>query len=259
MIRSLAAILALAWCACVAPASAQSVRLEYSGVAYGLVEFGRARIDARFGEEAYDGSASINAVGLAVLFGQTRLSARVRGVRAPEGFSPTFYELDHLYRGLQRNSSIDWLASQVTVRATPNFPYPGDPAPSEAQRREGRDPLSTLLSMGVYFHQTRACDRTFRIFDGRYVYDVTLTQGEAGRYRRGAFDWPVTRCGLRQQRVAGYRHPEDLERRTPPGEIWFAVRPDVPFAVPVRVSSALPLGVASINLTAFTVDGATVP
>jgi len=250
-------IILLAWCAAVAPASAQRVRLEYRGVAYGVFEFGHARIDARVSPEAYDGAASINAVGLAALFGETRLSARVRGLHATEGLAPSFYELDHLYRGLQRNSSIDWTLPQVAVAATPNFPYPGDPAPSEVQRRDGRDPLSTILWMGVRFHRTRTCDGAFRIFDGRYVYDVTLTPGQEGRYRRGALDWPVTRCGLRQRRVAGYRRPEDLERRTPPGEIWFAVRPDLPFAVPARVSSALPLGVASINLISLTHETAT--
>jgi MoxR-like ATPase len=93
---------------------------------------------------------------------------------------------------------------------------------------------------------------TTKAQDGLYVYDMTMRSKGKGRYRRRGIDWPVVKCALRQQRVAGYRFRKDLEKKLPEAEIWFASPPGAPFAVLTRFSSRLPLGVATISLTSYT-------
>lgn len=238
------------WCAA-ASAHATTLRMEYEGVAYGIFQFGRARIEVSVAPDRYDAAAAINTAGLAAIFASTRLGATSRGGFGAIGMAPSRYELDHRYRGVHRLSSVDWSGESVRVTAEPGFPFSPNPAPTEEQRRRGRDPLATILSMGAQVAREGRCGGVHRVFDGLYVYDLTLRDLGAGVYRLDEHEWPVLRCGLQQRRVAGYRRPQDLEKTLPEGEIWFAAPERGNVAMPVRFVSRLPLGEAVIRLTSI--------
>ncbi|MBL8548753.1 MAG: DUF3108 domain-containing protein [Hyphomonadaceae bacterium] len=254
MIRGLACLAALAAVLCATPAAAQTFRLEYQATAYGLFSFGRASIEANVAAGDYTANASLRTAGLAALVAKARANAVSRGAFSEaSGMAPARYDLDHEHYG-HRTSFVDWTQPGVALGAAPIFRDRGNPPASEEQRREGRDPLATLLTMGAQVERTRRCDGVFRVFDGLYVYDLALRHIGEGRYRRGALDWPVIRCELSQRRIAGYASPEALRKKDGGGELWFAIRPNAPFAIPVRVSSRLPLGVAAVSLSAFEED-----
>ena len=99
------------------------------------------------------------------------------------------------------------------------------------------------------------CTGAFRVFDGLYVYDLTLSPAGEERMRWEGKEWLTVKCALRQQRIAGYSRPSDLAKSAPAGEIWFAIDADEPIAIPVRVASPLPLGMASIQLTRLVREG----
>lgn len=246
LIRALFALTLLA----AAPAHAQTFTADYEGSAYGVVALGKARLTATAGDGRYEATGAMRTVGLAALFGKAIIAATSAGGIAAGATRPTLYTLDHDYLDVRRLLRLDWSTPEVSIAWTPPRPYSGEIPTSEAQRREGRDPLSTLVTMGAHVAATGQCAGVFRVYDGVYVYDFTMRAGKgAGRYRHGDIDLPVLRCTLQQKRVAGYARRSDLAKELPVADIWFAVLPGEPVALMTRFSSGLPLGAATISLT----------
>jgi hypothetical protein len=234
-----------------ASAHAETMTVRYEGVAYGVLTFGRARLEASRESGRYEAAGQLETAGLAALFTTASARAKAHGIVGDGRVKPLGYELHHVHRGAVRDWLIDWTGDPVRVRSVPDIPYQGEAPVSEAQRRAGADPISTLVSMGAQVAHSGSCAGTFRIFDGLYVYDMMLREKTPGRYRRGSIDLPVVRCAIRQKRVAGYTYRADLEKELPEAEIWFAQPPGAPFGVMVRFASRLPLGLAVISMTDF--------
>lgn len=253
MRRLKAIVAAAAALALAGEARANQISATYEGVAFGVLPFGRAGVDLSVRDDRYEARGRLNTTGLAALFSKAHADAAAHGSLADGAPAPARYSVKHQYMGAARDLSIDWAAADVAVDARPAFRVPGDPAPSAAQRRAGRDPVSTLAAMGIAVAKDRRCDGTWRVFDGHYVYDLTLQTLGPGRYRHDALDLPVLRCRLHQQRIAGYEKPEHLAHAMAPAEIWFATPPGAKAAIVARVTSQLPLGTATIRLTGLSV------
>lgn len=252
-LRFLAAALALA--AAPTVAHAQRFTAEYDGAAYGVIALGKAEISAAASDDRYDATGKLHTVGLAVLFGKAAADATATGRLAGGAAAPSVYTLLHDYHGGIRHLRVEWGGPKVAIASDPPRNYVGEIPTTDAQQREGRDPLSTLVTLGAHVAATGRCAGAFRVFDGFYVYDLTMSDaGPPGRYRRGDIDLPVVRCTMRQQRVAGYARRADLAKELPPASIWFAILPGMPVAVLTRFSTGLPLGEATISLTHLEVD-----
>ena len=232
-------------------ARAQSMVMEYDGTAYSVIKVGHARIEANMADGRYDAQGSLTTAGFAILFSDARALGKAHGSLIDHDVRPDRYELNHTYQGVRRDWLVSWLSPSVSVSTSPAFPFSDLAPPTEAQRREGRDPLSTILSMGASVAATDRCEGVFRVFDGLYIYDMILRDKGPGRYQHHDIDWPVRRCAIRQKRIAGYESRSDLAKELPESEIWFARRPGSPVAVLTRFSSHLPLGEATIALSSF--------
>lgn len=229
------------------PAKAEELVLEFDGGAYGIIPLGKASVRLRMDEATYRASASIESGGLAALFDRTLLTAQSSGAVA--GMSWRQFNLDHSYARKRRVTFLENGASGVTGMITPMPSNPGEPPPSPAQKASARDPLSTLAAMAAQVGATGACDGVFPTFDGRFLYNLTLSREGEGRLRADGFDGPVLKCKMRYQPIAGYRAGTDIARRIPQGEIWFGRIAGARLAPPVKVSAPLPLGSAAIRLT----------
>jgi hypothetical protein len=250
MIRVLLCSLALAMAAPdVEAAKPQRLLLEYDGGAYGVIPLGRATLDLSLDADgAYRAGATIRSSGLAALFDTTRLEAEALGRVQSSVLGWTNFRLDHAYARKRRVTYLQPTADDVAAMITPTFSDAGNPPPTPAQRREARDPLSSLMAMAVQVGMSGRCDGTFPTFDGRYRYDLTLRRVGEGRFEAEGFDGRVQRCRIRYRPVAGYRTPRDMEKRIPEGEIWFALDAADGYAPPVRMAAPLPLGWAAIRL-----------
>jgi hypothetical protein len=247
-VRFLAALLLALLAA--TPARAERFALEYEGAWLGVASLGSARLDIAVGDSGYDAIAAIRSGGLLRLFEKTDLLAASSGVVTPAGVAWRRYDLDHAYSKKRRVTSMR-LGEDNAFRAfiTPNYRLWGTPPASDAQKREARDPLSSLVAMSVDVARTGDCRGAYATFDGRFRYDLLLAGGERGRYDNGGYDGPVLKCRMRYQQVAGYDlRNENERRRLPEGEIWFALVPDSNVAPPVRVSMPAPVGRAVISL-----------
>lgn len=235
-----------------APAAhAERVVLTFDGVAYGVIGLGTASMDLGVEAGGYQAAAAIKSSGLAALFDNTDLKARVSGAVDGPRVAWGRYSLDHGYARKRRLVEMRATPGGVEQLVTPDFGFKGDPPPSDEQKRAARDPLSSLVAMAVQVKQTGTCAGVFPTYDGRYRYDLAMRVEGKDTHRGGGYNGPVLKCKLRYTPVSGYKRDTNMGRRIPEGEIWFALEGAETFAPPVRISAPLPLGVASIRLASF--------
>ena len=122
---------------------------------------------------------------------------------------------------------------------------------SAAERRASRDPLSTMVAMAIDVGRSRACAGSYPAFDGRFHYLLELGDGEIADYEGGGYEGEVLKCELSYIAISGFEQRDAGRRRIPRGQVWFALMPDSTFAPPVRISTPLSAGGATIRLASF--------
>jgi hypothetical protein len=245
------ALLALSLAFAVAtPAAADRFALKYDAAGLGLVPLGHVSIDADVSEETYDISTTLVSGGLLNLFERTNIEGAASG-RIENGVVRwERYDLDHHYSRKHRQIMMraDPLGV-VTTEITPNYRLWGEPPTSDEQKQISRDPLSSLMAMAVDVGITQRCAGAYPTFDGRFHYLLELGGGEIERYRGGGYDGPALRCTMSYLAVAGFEARDRGRRRVPRGTVWFALAENSRFAPPVRITTPLAAGGATIRLT----------
>ncbi len=235
-----------------APAHADRFSLTYDGLGLGFLPIGGMTIDANVEESSYEVSASLFSRGILNLFERTNLQATASGVIVNDTVAWRRYELDHRYSRKHRTISMHVGDEGVVVaEIVPNYRLWGDPPTSDAQRRQSRDPLSTVIAMAIDVGQTRRCSGAYPVFDGRFYYLLELGGGDIDNFRGGGYEGEVLKCSLSYIAVAGFEQQDSGRRRIPEGEVWFALMPNTRFAPPVRISTPLSAGGATIRLASF--------
>lgn len=229
------------------PAGADRVVLSFDGSAYGFIPLGRAALDISIDPETYEARAQIKSGGLSALFDRTDLSAVAAG--DAQGVAWRRYDLDHFYAKKHRKVALQATPAGVVADIRPAFRVSINP-PTEADKMGARDPVSSLVAMGVAVARTGNCAGVYPTFDGRFRYDLILRVEGRDRHRGGGYDGEVLKCKLRYRPVSGYDTPGNMSKRIPEGEIWFALDGEQ-IAPPVRVTAPLPLGHAAIRLASY--------
>jgi hypothetical protein len=234
------------------PASADRFSLSYDAAGLGLVPIGSMSVDANVSEEDYDVTATIQSRGLLNLFERTNLRATSSGAITSGEVTWARYDLDHHYSRKHRTVSMQRRADgAVAAEITPNYRLWGDPRTSDEQQRRSRDPLSTMVAMAVDVGQSRRCSGVYPTFDGRFHYLMELNGGRVEQFRGGGYEGEVLKCDLAYIAVAGFERRDAGRRRIPEGEVWFALMPDTLFAPPVRITTPLSAGAATIRLSSY--------
>jgi len=236
----------------VAPAAADRFSLTYDGVGLGFIPLGGISVDANVSLDAYEVTATLQSRGLLNLFEPTHLRASASGLIENGAVRWRSYDLDHHYSRKHRTITMHvGEGGAVSAQITPNYRLWGDPPTSDLQRRRSRDPLSTMVAMAIDVGQTRRCAGLYPTFDGRFHYLMELAGGEIEHFRGGGYEGYVLKCSLAYIAVAGFERRDAGRRRIPHGEVWFALMPDTVFAPPVRISTPLSAGGATIRLDSF--------
>lgn len=234
------------------PAHADRFSLTYDGTGLGFLPLGGVTVDADVEESAYDVSATLESRGILNLFERTNLRATASGVIQNDTVSWQRYELDHRYSHKHRTISMQVAEDgAVLAEIEPNYRLWGQPPTSDQQRRQARDPLSTVVAMAIDVGQTRRCAGAYPVFDGRFYYLLELAGGEIDEYRGGGYEGDVLKCSLAYIAVAGFEQTDAGRRRIPHGQAWFALMPGTRFAPPVRIATPLSAGGATIRLASF--------
>ncbi|ANP46585.1 DUF3108 domain-containing protein [Candidatus Viadribacter manganicus] len=234
------------------PASADRFALTYDGFGLGFVPVGGVTVDADVTDESYDISATVASRGILNLFERTDIDASAAGIISAGTPRWQRYDLDHRYSGKRRTISMqaDGVGA-ITSQIEPEYRTWGDPAATEEQRRASRDPLSSIVAMSIDVGRSRRCEGTYPTFDGRFHYLLQLGGGDIDAYDGGGFEGEVLKCSLSYIAISGFNPRDQGRRRIPEGQVWFALMPDTTFAPPVRISTPLSAGGATIRLASF--------
>jgi hypothetical protein len=248
-----AALLALAvTIASAAPAAADRFSLTYDGVGLGFVPLGGVTVDADVSEDSYDITATLHSRGLLDLFERTNLRAQASGVIRHGSVHWRRYDLDHRYSRKRRVINMQVGEDGAVIAAIePTYRLWGEPPASEEQRRRSRDPLSTLVAMSIDVGESRRCAGAYPTFDGRFHYLLELAGGEIDDFDHAGYRGEVLKCSLAYIAVSGFEARDAGRQRIPHGQVWFALMPDTRFAPPVRISTPLSAGGATIRLASF--------
>ncbi len=249
--RAALAALVIAVCAAT-PAAADRFSLTYDASGLGFVPLGAMTVDANVSREDYEVTATIQSRGILNLFERTNLTATSTGLIQAGGVHWRSYTLDHRYSRKRRVIAMQAAEDgAVTAEITPNYRLWGDPATTDQQRRDSRDPVSTLVAMAIDVGQNRRCSGVYPTFDGRFYYLMQLSGGDIDHFRGGGYQGDVLKCDLAYIAVAGFEARDAGRRRIPEGEVWFALMPDTTFAPPVRITTPLSAGAANIRLASY--------
>ncbi|MGD9978978.1 MAG: DUF3108 domain-containing protein [Hyphomonadaceae bacterium] len=234
------------------PAAADRFALTYDGFGLGFVPVGGVTVDADVSDESYDISATLRSRGILNLFERTNIQANSSGLIENGLVRWLRYDLDHHYSRKRRQISMQADASgEITSQIEPIYRTWGDPAATDEQRRLSRDPLSNVVAMAIDVGRTRSCEGAYPTFDGRFHYLLQLGGGDIDDYEGGGYEGEVLKCSLTYVAVSGFNPRDAGRRRIPQGQIWFALMPDSTFAPPVRISTPLSAGGATIRLASF--------
>lgn len=236
-----------------AQAAAERFAIEYEGAIYGVLDLGEIYLDLTVSEANYDVTAKLRSGGLLRLFEPTDLVAQAAGALNGDALSWSRYDLDHSYSKKRRVTSLRRDESgAISAQITPTYRLWGEPPASEAQKQEARDPLSSIVAMGVDVARGAGCAGNYPVFDGRHRYDLVLSDGREGRLNRGGFKGRAIKCKLRYVAIAGYNPSEQEGRaRVPSGEIWFGLVEGAAIAPMVRAVIPTERGRAGISLKRF--------
>ncbi len=243
----LAAFLALA-----SPAAADRFALRYDGWALGVLHVGDISVDVDVSAESYEISTALQSRGVMNWFERTNLRAWAAGAITESGVRWARYDLDHQYSRKHRIIALRVNEDgAVESEIEPVFSSWGEPATTDDQRRQSRDPLSSVVAMAIDVGRSRRCEGAYPTFDGRFHYVLELSGGDIDGFRGGGYEGEVLKCTLSYRAVAGFEARDAGRRRVPRGQVWFALMPDSRFAPPVRINLPLSAGGASVRLTSF--------
>ncbi len=241
----------------VAPASPQSLLLEYEALAAGfpIVTFA-FRLEET--PSAYSLDGRIQAVGAFRLFYRVDVRAESQGDLIHDAAQPRWHEHVFTSKGRDRVARLDYPGDgKVSAQLVPTEDS-GRPKPTEQQTVDTLDPLSAILAMGHRVARAGRCEGTFAVFDGRRRYDITLTDEGGERIDAApAYVGPVRRCHAAVRKIAGFSFDHDYQPHTSNGRVWFASpRPGAP-ALPIRIDFDGTWGLVEVRMTkvAATVDG----
>lgn len=234
------------------PAAADRFALTYDGFGLGLIPVGGVTVDADVSEDSYDISATLRSRGILNLFERTNIEASSSGLIENGAVRWRRYDLDHHYS--RKHRTVRMTADEtgaIVSEIEPIYLTWGEPPATEEERRASRDPLSNVVAMAIDVGRSRACEGAYPTFDGRFHYLLELSGGDIDAYEGGGYDGEVLKCSLSYVAVSGFNERDSGRRRVPRGQVWFALMPDTTFAPPVRISTPLSAGGATIRLASF--------
>ncbi len=187
------------------PQGAFKLVLDYDGVL--LIKVLDVRITQQIEPDAFTADAQIRTSGVLSLFKKVDLHAVSQGPVDGDALRPASFRHQNRDGHANRQVQVRWEGGDVQTSAAPYWPNMGEPAVTPAQKRTAADPLTQLMRLSLTASPDGPCHGPLRMFDGRELYDVTLS-APRGRARtpvetRFNLAHPIS-CSLTLKEVAGF-------------------------------------------------------
>jgi hypothetical protein len=237
-------------CLLIAPAYAETYRLNYQAEVLGVVVLGTASYEVTANANRYAARANLRTSGLARLFDQTEITAASTGSLTGANIAWTRYDISHAYASKFRRIQMNRSAGGVSAEVAPSYGDMGEPAATTAQQTGSYDPLSGVFALGRQIGAARACRGSVLVFDGRQHYRLAVAPRSQGTFNGGGYNGPALSCQFRYEAIAGFSNNFD-PARVPAAEAWFALPAEPGFAPPLRLTVPTPLGQAQLDLRSY--------
>jgi hypothetical protein len=180
--------------------------LDYDGVL--LIKVLDVRIVQQVEPAAFTADAQIRTSGVLALFKKVDLHAVSQGAVDGDALRPASFRHQNKDGHDNRQVQVRWEGGgEVTTNAAPYWPNMGEPVVTQAQKRAAADPLTQLMRLSLTASPDGPCHGPLRMFDGRELYDVTLTtprpRPRTAVEARFNLANPLS-CSLTLQEVAGF-------------------------------------------------------
>jgi hypothetical protein len=187
------------------PQGAFKLVLDYDGVL--LIKVLDVRIVQQVETAGFTADAQIRTSGVLALFKKVDLHAVSQGAVDGDALRPASFRHQNKDGHDNRQVQVRWDGGDVTTSAAPYWPNMGEPAVTPAQKRAAADPLTQLMRLSLTASPNGPCHGPLRMFDGRELYDVTLTaphsRPKTAAEARFNLANPLS-CSLTLQEVAGF-------------------------------------------------------
>jgi hypothetical protein len=267
---ALAAAFSLAVCgmAPAQPPADEGVRmsLDYDGMLYPLnlvpVKVLVVHADGRSSLTSYNASVAMRSYGILRAFKHIDITAqaagRVDGERRPH--PETFSYLHHDGKRI-RNVHVVWSPNDVSMTSTPPFHDMGTPVPTLAQKLEADDPLSQFVSLALATTPSGVCGAPDRFFDGKQLYALEFTHGEATKLSPAQAKLGFSRamrCTIKYVEIAGFnpKPPDKRDQglRSPITMVFGQLGPTGPWVI-IDINAETVIGYADIALRGIRLGG----
>ncbi len=237
-------------CLLIAPARAETYRLNYEAAVLGVVVLGAASYEVTANGTRYAARANLRTSGLARLFDQTEITAAATGSVSGANIAWTRYDISHAYASKFRRIQMNRGAGGVNADIAPSYGDMGAPPATAAQQTGSYDPLTGVFALGRQIGVARACRGSVLVFDGRQHYRLAVSPRSQGTFNGGGYNGPALLCQFRYEPIAGFSGNFDRSR-IPAAEAWFALPAQPGFAPPLRLTVPTPLGQAQLDLRSY--------
>lgn len=241
---------ALLGIAVVAPARAETYRLNYEAAVLGVVVLGTASYEVTASPARYAVRANLRTSGLARMFDQTEITATSTGTVSGASFAWSRYDISHAYSGKFRRIQMNRAGAGVTAQIAPAYGDMGTPPATAAQQGGSYDPLTGVFALGRQIGAARACQGSVLMFDGRQHYRLSVSPISQGTFNGGGYNGPALNCRFRYEPISGFSTNVD-RGSIPTAEAWFALPAQSGFAAPLRLTVPTPLGAAQLDLRGY--------
>lgn len=236
-------------------AGTHGVTVQYSGSVL-IFQVADISITSEFATDTYQASARFTAAGLAALFTDADIEAGVSGYRDGASLQP--YRYSHLNHASSKHRivGIDFPEGVAMPDVNPPFGNMGEPAASDSDRAGARDPISTLLSMGLgaVSSGSSRCDGRLPVFDGRARYNLRFEDGGHRDVRTRAWSGEALVCRAYYEPISGYEADEfpTADDIVEPIDFWLAPVNGGEFYVPVKIRTNA--GFGGVTVTARSIE-----
>jgi hypothetical protein len=241
------------------PQGAYKLVLDYDGIL--LIKVLDVRLVQQVEPNTFTADAQIRTSGVLSLFKKVDLHAVSQGGIDDGALSPASFRHQNQDGHDNRHVQVRWDGAEVTTSAAPYWPNMGDPAVTPAQKRTAADPLTQLMRLSLTASPDGPCHGTLRMFDGRELFDVTLSaprpRARTPVEARSNLTNPLA-CNLNLKEVAGFDAKPANNRSQGlkmPVTLRVAQAGDSGPWIVTGLTGATPLGDARIELRSVQTEG----
>ena len=240
-----------------AEAGALRIRARYSSSVL-VFKVGEVELEAVFSDTQYRARSSVGAAGLAALFTDFDIQARVSGNRDTAGVRPEAYTHVERTGDKVRSVTVTFDNAVAQSRAEPPFGSWGVPPASVAERTGVLDPMTAFfaLSDAMATNPAARCSGRIPVFDGKQRYDLRLQDAGVSRVRTRAWQGEARVCEAFYEPISGY-DPEDYPTESElrhPLTIWLAEFEEPGIHLPVRLHTRAGFGGVTIEARDIEID-----